>query len=53
MKIRRLKSHEYAEAIKLADVTFRDGTHTSMGDAFPQVFSPAFVYPTELLKLKS
>ncbi|OZU88327.1 hypothetical protein CIL03_11795 [Virgibacillus indicus] len=39
MKIRRLKPDEFDQAVKLADETFRDGGHTSMGEAFPQVFS--------------
>ena len=38
---RILRAEEYHQAISLADQTFRDNEHTSMGDAFPQVFSPA------------
>ncbi|MEK5038300.1 GNAT family N-acetyltransferase [Sporosarcina sp. FSL K6-3457] len=39
MEIRRLKADEFEQAIQLADQTFRDQEHTSMGQAFPHVFS--------------
>lgn len=39
MEIRRLKADEFEQAIQLADKTFRDQEHTSMGQAFPHVFS--------------
>lgn len=38
MEIRRLKADEFEQAIQLADQTFRDQEHTSMGQAFPHVF---------------
>lgn len=41
VEIRLLKSEfEYKQAIRLADSVFRDEEHKSMGEAFPQVFSP-------------
>ena len=39
MEIRRLRADEFEQAIQLADKTFRDQEHTSMGQAFPHVFS--------------
>lgn len=41
IEVRLLKSEfENAQAIRLADKVFRDEEHKSMGEAFPQVFSP-------------
>ncbi|ETI67510.1 GNAT family N-acetyltransferase [Neobacillus vireti] len=41
VELRLLKSEtEYKQAIILADKMFRDEEHSSMGRAFPQVFSP-------------
>lgn len=40
-EFRLLKRNEYQEAVQLADLVFRDSEHVSMGEAFPQVFSPA------------
>jgi len=41
IEVRLLKSEcEYTDAIRLADRVFRDKEHRSMGEAFPQVFSP-------------
>ncbi|WP_318615568.1 GNAT family N-acetyltransferase [Sporosarcina sp. YIM B06819] len=40
MEIRQLKPAEFEQAIQLADDTFREQGHTSMGEAFPHVFSP-------------
>jgi GNAT superfamily N-acetyltransferase len=40
-EFRLLKFDEFDQAIALADQTFRDDGHLSMGQAFPQVFSPA------------
>ncbi|SEP77543.1 Predicted N-acetyltransferase YhbS [Virgibacillus subterraneus] len=39
MDIRHLKEQEFEQAIELSNQTFREKDHTSMGDAFPQVFS--------------
>jgi GNAT superfamily N-acetyltransferase len=39
VEYRLLKLHEYEQAIVLADKTFRDLEHISMGKAFPHVFS--------------
>ncbi|GAA0592475.1 hypothetical protein GCM10009001_05820 [Virgibacillus siamensis] len=39
MQLRQLKPNEFEQAITLADKTFRDKEHISMGTAFPQVFS--------------
>lgn len=39
MEIRKLKASEVDQAIRLADRTFREEDHRSMGDAFPFVFS--------------
>lgn len=39
MEIRRVKADELEQAINLADHTFRQEGHVSMGEAFPQVFS--------------
>ncbi|MFC4557966.1 GNAT family N-acetyltransferase [Virgibacillus kekensis] len=39
MEIRRLQANELKQAIQLSDQTFRKEEHTSMGEAFPQVFS--------------
>ncbi len=39
MEIRRLEPEEFEQAIQLADATFREQGHKSMGQAFPQVFS--------------
>ena len=40
IEFRLLHYGEFDQAIALADKTFRDGGQISMGDAFPQVFSP-------------
>ncbi len=37
---RLLRNNEYDKAITLADQVFRDAEHSSMGNAFPYVFSP-------------
>lgn len=39
MEIRNVKANEIDQAIQLADEIFREEGHSSMGDAFPQVFS--------------
>lgn len=39
LEIRRLKPHEFEQAINLSDEIFRDSDHESMGKSFPQVFS--------------
>ncbi|KAA0965565.1 GNAT family N-acetyltransferase [Sporosarcina sp. ANT_H38] len=39
MEIRRLKAEEFEQAIHLSNRTFREQGHTSMGQAFPHVFS--------------
>lgn len=39
MEIRIIKISEIDQAIQLADQTFREEGHTSMGEAFPHVFS--------------
>ncbi|MFJ7936169.1 GNAT family N-acetyltransferase [Sporosarcina sp. NPDC096371] len=39
MEIRRLEAKEFEQAIRLADDTFREEGHLSMGQAFPHVFS--------------
>lgn len=39
--IRLLQDNEFDAAIRLADSTFRDDEHKSMGDAYPFVFSPS------------
>lgn len=39
MEIRQLKQREIAQAIVLADRIFRDENQTSMGEAFPHVFT--------------
>lgn len=39
MEIRQLKQKEIAQAIVLADRIFRDENQTSMGEAFPHVFT--------------
>ncbi|MGP4106044.1 GNAT family N-acetyltransferase [Virgibacillus sp. L01] len=39
MEIRHLKEQEFDQAIDLSNQTFREKDHTSMGEAFPQVFS--------------
>ena len=39
MEIRQLRADEFEQAILLADKTFRDQEHISMGQAFPHVFS--------------
>ncbi|MGG3468199.1 GNAT family N-acetyltransferase [Neobacillus pocheonensis] len=41
VEFRLLKDDEFDQAVALADQTFRDDENTSMGEAFPQVFSPA------------
>lgn len=41
MEIRRLQADEFKQAIQLSDQTFRKEGHSSMGDAFPQVFFEA------------
>jgi predicted acetyltransferase len=41
IEYRLLTVNEYDKAIALADRVFRDAEHISMGEAFPQVFSPA------------
>lgn len=41
VEFRLLNFNEFDQAIALADQTFRDDEHISMGAAFPQVFSPA------------
>ncbi|WP_223591766.1 GNAT family N-acetyltransferase [Neobacillus bataviensis] len=41
VEFRLLKSDEFDQAAALADQTFRDDEQISMGEAFPQVFSPA------------
>lgn len=38
-EIRLLNEDEIEEAVKLADSTFRDSEHKSMGEAFPYLFS--------------
>ncbi|MCZ8523179.1 MULTISPECIES: GNAT family N-acetyltransferase [Paenibacillus] len=40
MDLRLVQSHELAEAARLADSIFRDGEQSSMGDAFPDLFTP-------------
>lgn len=40
IEFRLLHYDEFDQAIALADKTFRDGGQISMGEAFPQVFSP-------------
>lgn len=39
MDIRHIKANEIDQAIQLANGIFREKGHSSMGDAFPQVFS--------------
>ena len=39
MEIRQVRKEEIQQAIELADRTFRDEGHTSMGTSFPHVFS--------------
>lgn len=39
MEIRNVKPNEIDQAIELADETFREEGHSSMGEAFPHVFS--------------
>ncbi|MCH1626475.1 GNAT family N-acetyltransferase [Ferdinandcohnia quinoae] len=39
MEIRRVRKHEIQQAINLADKTFRNEGHTSMGEAFPHIFT--------------
>lgn len=39
MEIRRLRADEFEQAIQLSDKTFREQGHTSMGQAYPHVFS--------------
>lgn len=39
MEIRRVNKHEIQQAIDLADLTFRTEGHTSMGEAFPHIFT--------------
>ncbi|OXM13488.1 GNAT family N-acetyltransferase [Paenibacillus herberti] len=38
---RRLSRQELDEAVALADLVFRDGEQSSMGDSFPRIFDPA------------
>ncbi|WP_426449417.1 GNAT family N-acetyltransferase [Paenibacillus sp. S-38] len=40
MNLRLMQPRELAEAAKLADSIFRDGEQSSMGEAFPDLFSP-------------
>ncbi|MGF7031104.1 putative N-acetyltransferase YhbS [Paenibacillus mucilaginosus] len=40
MNLRLMQPHELAEAARLADSIFRDGEQSSMGEAFPDLFSP-------------
>lgn len=44
LEIRRLTASEIDQAIQLADETFREVDHTSMGEAFPQVFSKSIIH---------
>lgn len=44
MDIRIVKADEIDQAIHLADQTFRGADHTSMGEAFPQVFSKNIIH---------
>ncbi|RKN85245.1 GNAT family N-acetyltransferase [Paenibacillus ginsengarvi] len=39
--IRLVRPEEHAAAAKLADLVFRDADHKSMGDAYPNAFSPS------------
>ena len=39
MEIRQLKTNEFEQAIQLSNITFREQGHSSMGEAFPHVFS--------------
>ncbi|MRH41180.1 GNAT family N-acetyltransferase [Aquibacillus halophilus] len=43
VEVRHLKKEEMEAAIRLSDQTFRDSERTSMGTAFPQIFTPSML----------
>ncbi|MDF2719466.1 MAG: acetyltransferase, family, partial [Paenibacillus sp.] len=42
-EIRLLRPDEFRAAAALADLVFRDADHKSMGDAYPNAFSPSLL----------
>lgn len=42
--IRQLKASEMEQAIKLADLTFRDDDHPSMGESYPHIFKTPVIH---------